>query len=915
MVKKLQQNTSKSTSLFEIRLKNLDHDVLVLKGNPQEAASALLSGTIVISVIEPISIKKISLRLFSTLKLDGEVTGGASGSSRIINFSKKTYEYIWNSQEFSNYLNNHNNNPSQLSSGTNSPNNRSSTSLSSHNNNHHGAFSKLTRNHSSTSLLGLRSKSSLSLSGLTGGSSTNLVSAFTSSNTNNNNNNNNNNKLNHSLSSTQLHSGSTGGSTGNTGGSHLLVQGNYEIPFSVILPGDLPESIEGLPGCSNVYRLEAIIDRGKFHSSMIAKKRLRIIRTLTSDAVELSETIAVDNTWPNKVEYSLSCPTKAIAIGSSTPITMTLVPLLKGLQLGDIKIELIEMYSFVGSYPPMKTDERIIAKKKIPKRKKNSNGDEEEEEVDMFDQWQIDTIINIPSSLSKCTQDVDLSTNVRVRHKLKFNIGLINPDGHTSELRATLPIQLFISPFVTVRGNNNNSNTGEDNNDRNIDPNDDDILFTSDSYDALSALNNNQNVDNFGAGGGDIGSNNSSMTNLTGLLAPPMYERHIYDRLWSDISPVATPLASGPATPRSGIILGGGSGSERFGNEYGMSPLDSQVLTENLRQLSLQRQKQEQSDTTTVDDGHGRATFNLMDNDDNNSIHSGTTGGVTGGNGDYFTSSTSRRPILPRSNQSFLQDHMVAMSTPVHISRVNSDINLGNNNNNNNNAPSNLSPLELSQVPSYAEAMNSDPPTITNEELFSPAYEPPLPGSHINLQELNKNLTNLQQQNNNKIGRHNSFKNSNSFKLQRSSSTTSRNSSQNSSPMHSRTVSSNNLSSLSGHHTNNSHHHHQHHHSGATSPSSSMTNLQRLTPAHLARSSSTNQSLNIPTTTTSGGGDDGATFSLSSSPNSTTASTTHQSVGKLSNSAADRTNGGATPIRTSSSLSLHNLHFLSKKKK
>ena len=73
--------------------------------------------------------------------------------------------------------------------------------------------------------------------------------------------------------------------------------------------------------------------------------------------------------------------------------------------------------------------------------------------------------------------------------------------------------------------------------------------------------------------------------------------------------------------------------------------------------------------------------------------------------------------------------------------------------------------------------------------------------------------------------------------------------------MHSRTVSSNNLSSLSGHHTNNSHHHH--HHSGATSPSSSMTNLQRLTPAHLARSSSTNQSLNIPTTTTSGGGDGG----------------------------------------------------------
>ena len=229
---------------------------------------------------------------------------------------------------------------------------------------------------------------------------------------------------------------------------------------------------------------------------MIAKKTSNH-SYINFDAVELSETIAVDNTWPNKVEYSLSCPTKAIAIGSSTPITMTLVPLLKGLQLGDIKIELIEMYSFVGSYPPMKTDERIIAKKKIPKRKKITMVMKKKKKwICLINGKSIQLLIFHQAYQN--AQDVDLSTNVRVRHKLKFNIGLINPDGHTSELRATLPIQLFISPFVTVRGNNNNSNTGEDNNDRNIDPNDDDILFTSDSYDALSALNNNQNVDNSG---------------------------------------------------------------------------------------------------------------------------------------------------------------------------------------------------------------------------------------------------------------------------------------------------------------------------------------------------------------------------------------------------------------------------------
>ena len=105
------------------------------------------------------------------------------------------------------------------------------------------------------------------------------------------------------------------------------------------------------------------------------------MRTLTTDAVELSETIAVDNTWPKKVEYSLSCPSRALAIGSGTPISFMLVPLLKGLQLGDIKIELVENYTYVGALPPYQNAERTIVEKKIPKPDPDT----------LFDKWEIDT--------------------------------------------------------------------------------------------------------------------------------------------------------------------------------------------------------------------------------------------------------------------------------------------------------------------------------------------------------------------------------------------------------------------------------------------------------------------------------------------------------------------------------------------
>lgn len=643
----MKSKTGLKTSLFDIRLKNLDHDVVVLKGSLHQAADTYLSGKIVLSVTEPISVRKISLRLVCTLRLKYADPNFAKGPPphKMIRFERKLYEYQWDSNEFAKYLNN-------MYDNTNG-----------HGATVHGEATPASVKGSTTSLknlgLSFRSKSSTSLSshlhGLTLPSSTNLALSQSSS----------------GISSKS---------------SHVLVLGNYEFPFSAILPGTMPESVEGLPGASITYKLHSTLERGKFHSAMTTSKHVRVVRTMTTDAVELSETVAVDNTWPKKVEYSLSVPSKAIAIGSGTPISFMLVPLMKGLRLGDIKISLVEMYLCIGYIPPSLSAERVVAEKVIPRRPENDDYP--------MDRWEVTSFLKVPLSLSQCTQDCDILTHVKVRHKLKFVIGLVNPDGHVSELRASLPVLLFISPFVSILARTDEDETQS----LDLAPQDteeaEELLFASDPNNVLHT-----SLDALGQVEDGLRSNQSH-TSFTGLVAPPVYERHIYDQLWSDISPMESPITSGSATPRStyGRPLNDVS-------QFSMSSIDTAALTENLRQLSIQRQAQEShevSQALSAANLRGRATFNLDGGDE----------------GDYFSS----RPRLSARTLSMLVGAGASAPTPgvtsptIHLLRAPSD-----------------SSLSMSRVPSYNEAMKSNV-----DGVLSPAYKPPEADSGVDIEEANK---------------------------------------------------------------------------------------------------------------------------------------------------------------------------------
>ncbi|ODV89187.1 hypothetical protein CANCADRAFT_11378, partial [Tortispora caseinolytica NRRL Y-17796] len=300
---------------------------------------------------------------------------------------------------------------------------------------------------------------------------------------------------------------------------HTLSAGSYEYPFDTIIPGSIPESVEGLESAIVIYKMKATIERGRFSNNIVRKKVIHIVRTLAPDSIELLETVSIDNTWPDKIEYSISIPSKAVPIGSAVPININMLPLLKGLKLGSIMITLKE-YEHFKCGELCTSNIKTVAHSSNPPPPESELGD---------DSWSFKLMFQIPTSLAKVVQDCDIKQGlIRIRHKLKFAISLHNPDGHVSELRASLPIALFISPNIPVT-----------------------VPSTSTVPEHLFSPVNC-------ATGDDIHTS-----------VPPAYAEHIYDRLWEDIPNshlLETPMASGANTPSLRSRRNSNDAGEHFGS-------------------------------------------------------------------------------------------------------------------------------------------------------------------------------------------------------------------------------------------------------------------------------------------------------------------------------------------------------------
>ena len=214
-----------------------------------------------------------------------------------------------------------------------------------------------------------------------------------------------------------------------------LPAGNYEWPFELVIPGGMAESVEGLPDSHIIYKLKASVARGKLAYDLHAFKPVRIVRTLDPSALELAHAMTVENVWPNKIEYQLVIPQKAIIFGTAIKIEMQFTSLLKGLKIGPIKCVLIETQEFTMPGITAHTERHYKHSRDVEQWTFELN---DEHYHDMLgesgqDGYTLNEMMPLPKRLAKCLQDVDVH-GIKVRHKVKFNVALHNPDGHVSEV-------------------------------------------------------------------------------------------------------------------------------------------------------------------------------------------------------------------------------------------------------------------------------------------------------------------------------------------------------------------------------------------------------------------------------------------------------------------------------------------------
>ncbi|KAJ9634718.1 hypothetical protein H2204_006167 [Knufia peltigerae] len=386
--------TSSSVKYFDIRL---DNDYIVFRGSEDEAASAQLSGTVVLCLTEPMNISHVDLTLSGILHMSWQTSSTSSMSGRRTAYREKTfYEKNWSFRD-----------PGK-------------------------------------------------------------------------------------------------------GKTEILPSDNYEWPFSCILEGALPESVEGMKDAWIIYRLKAEIKR-KRGRDIVVRKPLRIVRTLDANALELAHAMSVENIWPNKIEYSISIPNKAVAFGSFVQVDFKLISLLKGLVIGNISTQVREEHEFVVdpewgvsslNNGVTKVDRTIVSD--IYK----VNPEKDEQVIDeVAEGYQFSRYLELPKTLNQCLQDCNVK-GIKVRHKVKFNVQLHNPDGHISELRANLPVSFYISPSLPINENN-------------------DLVDQSPQ------------------------AGRAAIANDLAHSAPPVYGQHTLDALYSDVDGYRTPgmALSSPGTP------------------------------------------------------------------------------------------------------------------------------------------------------------------------------------------------------------------------------------------------------------------------------------------------------------------------------------------------------------------------------
>ena len=285
-------------------------------------------------------------------------------------------------------------------------------------------------------------------------------------------------------------------------GRHLFP---FQLQIGGSLPSSVETLVFG--GAMITYKLRAIVIRPGLSHNWQTVAPLTILRSLSSDALEYQQTLEIENTWPGKLMYSIMIPHKAWAIGDKLTALAKFSPLSKGARVVNVTAAIHETtklsspkccqentrivstagYEIVGhnavlldehrwlspragtcsvaSTPGLHADQRNasisapgyfnIQPSDTPSRPSISSpsisgagpsNPAVGSDPDLPDDQQLNTddiVTHFSIPISLTAAPTHTLEPIVVSHRIRFNIVIGNLDGHTSELRCSLPLHIL----------------------------------------------------------------------------------------------------------------------------------------------------------------------------------------------------------------------------------------------------------------------------------------------------------------------------------------------------------------------------------------------------------------------------------------------------------------------------------------
>src|SRR5882762_5133782 len=129
---------------------------------------------------------------------------------------------------------------------------------------------------------------------------------------------------------------------------HTLKAGRHIFPFQLQIGGSLPSSLNTgvVGGASVAYKLHAVAVRPGLASNWQAVTPVTILRSFSAEALEYQQTLEIENSWPEKLMYSIMLPHKAWAIGDTVTTLAKFSPLAKGARVLTVATSILETTKF-----------------------------------------------------------------------------------------------------------------------------------------------------------------------------------------------------------------------------------------------------------------------------------------------------------------------------------------------------------------------------------------------------------------------------------------------------------------------------------------------------------------------------------------------------------------------------------------